>query len=374
MSATKDVGDQGCRATWEESGSPRESKWTPLPEPDASSLALPKTLKFNDRTILDALHQCGKTTLPASVKFALKRLQIQGETGQIAGTDGRQLLIYSGFSFPFSDAVLVPAVPIFGQREFAATKDVRIGKTATHVVVIGPWTIWLLIESEGRFPNVDAVIPRHPEHVLHLEESDRQKAMDFLAPAAKGQVETLSVTVEFGAQPALRLRAGSDNATCEIALDNSRCEGAPTTLVLNRDNLQRGLSLGLRDIRTPSENGPVVFQDKRRTYVVTALVPSQAIPAIRSRATAISRPQQVIPIPQGVHSMASETNGRAASPPGPTPTEALDFMAEAEGLRDAMFDCARRAGRLVALLKQLQKQRRVLETAWSSLKNLRLGS
>ena len=64
--------------------------------------------------------------------------------------------------------------------------------------------------------------------------------------------------------------------------------------------------------------------------------------------------------------MASETNGDGAETP--------DFLAEAEGLRDSLFDVARQATRLVTMLKQLQKQRRVLETAWSSLTNLRLGS
>ena len=69
--------------------------------------------------------------------------------------------------------------------------------------------------------------------------------------------------------------------------------------------------------------------------------------------------------------MPTETNGRA---PEEHSAESLDFMAEAEGLRDALADVARRAARLVGSLKQLQKQRRVLDAAWSSLKNLRLGS
>ncbi|MCE9567035.1 MAG: hypothetical protein K8U57_33955, partial [Planctomycetes bacterium] len=121
---------------------------------------------------------------------------------------------------------------------------------------------------------------------------------------------------------------------------------------------------GLREVRTPSDVGPVVFQDDRRVYVVTALVPSQAIPAVRAPATStVPRRKQVIPITEGVHSMASENNGRATAPPDPpSSTETLDFMSEAEGLREAMFDVARRAGRLVTMLKQLQKQRRVLET------------
>ena len=69
--------------------------------------------------------------------------------------------------------------------------------------------------------------------------------------------------------------------------------------------------------------------------------------------------------------MPPETNGRAN---GHAPEEPLHFMAEAESLRDALAEVARRAARLVNSLKQLQKQRRVMEAAWSSLKQLRLGS
>ena len=58
--------------------------------------------------------------------------------------------------------------------------------------------------------------------------------------------------------------------------------------------------------------------------------------------------------------MPSETNGRGA--PEAAPAEALDFLAEAEALRDALGEVARRSARLVGSLKQLQKQRRVLET------------
>jgi hypothetical protein len=69
--------------------------------------------------------------------------------------------------------------------------------------------------------------------------------------------------------------------------------------------------------------------------------------------------------------MASESNGRSGS--GPTEEAPLDFLAEAEGLRDALVDLGRRTQRLVQALRHLQKQRRAMETAWTSLKQLRLG-
>ena len=67
-----------------------------------------------------------------------------------------------------------------------------------------------------------------------------------------------------------------------------------------------------------------------------------------------TRVEELIPpIPiEGDSTVPPETDGRAN---GHAPEEPLHFMAEAESLRDALADVARRAARLVASLKQLQK-------------------
>ena len=61
------------------------------------------------------------------------------------------------------------------------------------------------------------------------------------------------------------------------------------------------------------------------------------------------------------------------SPEAPQSNDLLDPLVEAEGLRVALAEVARRVGRLVASLRHLQRQRRALHTAWSSLKQLGLG-
>jgi hypothetical protein len=68
-----------------------------------------------------------------------------------------------------------------------------------------------------------------------------------------------------------------------------------------------------------------------------------------------------------------------AQPNGPPPTDpgaaedVLGPLAEAEALRAALAEAARRVGRLMTSLRQFQKQRRALQAAWASLKHLRLG-
>ena len=108
-------------------------------------------------SFLAALHEAGRTAARDESRYALTRVQLQGKAGQILGTDGKQALIQGGWTFPFTDNILVPAIPMFGMKDVAAQADVRIGKTATHLVVTaGPWTVWLLIDAEGRFPDVAA--------------------------------------------------------------------------------------------------------------------------------------------------------------------------------------------------------------------------
>ena len=69
--------------------------------------------------------------------------------------------------------------------------------------------------------------------------------------------------------------------------------------------------------------------------------------------------------------MPPERNGQAL--PEPPPDDILDPMAEAEALRLALVEAARRVGRLITSLRQLQKQRRALHAAWSNLRHLSLG-
>ena len=47
----------------------------------------------------------------------MHRLLLHGGSGEVAATDGQQLLVHGGFNFGWTDEVLVPAVPVFGGKE-----------------------------------------------------------------------------------------------------------------------------------------------------------------------------------------------------------------------------------------------------------------
>src|SRR5262249_32158087 len=72
----------------------------------------------------------------------------------------RQLLVQSGFQFPWDDDVLVFAAKVFQSAEFESASSVHIGRTEKHVAIqIGTWTVHLAIEDKRRFPETNHVIP-----------------------------------------------------------------------------------------------------------------------------------------------------------------------------------------------------------------------
>src|SRR5207244_632937 len=65
------------------------------------------------------------------------------------------------FQFGFEEEVLVPRSLTFGCAELGQADAVEIGRTDTHVALrVGPWTIFLKIDKDGRYPDFESIIPR----------------------------------------------------------------------------------------------------------------------------------------------------------------------------------------------------------------------
>jgi tetratricopeptide (TPR) repeat protein len=55
-----------------------------------------------------ALADASQITDPESSRYALGCIQLQGTSGKMAATDGRQILLQSGFTFPWQEDLLLP--------------------------------------------------------------------------------------------------------------------------------------------------------------------------------------------------------------------------------------------------------------------------
>src|SRR5262249_7723270 len=207
----------------------------------------------------------------------------------VVGTDGKQLFVQSGFTLPWDDNVLVPRVPAFGCRELANSGPVSVGRTKTHVAIrAGPWAVLLSIDSTGRYPNAEDVIPRPRANATRLQVSpdDAARLIDVLPELPGREEENSPVTLSLDQPPIVTAREEQHGAVQKVVLTGSTISGPSRQLVMDRRYLRRALQLGFREIQVHGDQ-PVACRDERRIYLWMPLTGQQAVPPAT---TALSAP------------------------------------------------------------------------------------
>jgi hypothetical protein len=352
---------------------PRSAGFTP-PGPDPVPCP---DVKVNDLApmpdgFLQALDDACRAAARESVRFALSRVQLRGQAGQVAASDGKQLLVQGGFAFPFAEDLLVPALPAFGARELAGAAPARLGRAGGRVVVqAGPWSFELAVDATGRFPDVQGVFPRGTAATtLVLDDADASYLPGVLPGLPGGEKGPNPVTLDLDGGAAARAQA--EERCVEVLLRGARVTGPPLRVSLDRKYLYRALHLGFRTFEFHGADKPVVARDGGRLFALAPLDPKSALPpspdALRIT-TDGSAPATPNAAPERKAAMTPPTpNGRE-----PEPAEPADPLAEAEALRAALQEALGHAARLVASLRHFRRQRRSVENALASLKALHFG-
>lgn len=214
------------------------------------------------------------------VRLPLDHLQFRGGSGEIHATDGRQALIQSGFSFPFKEDILVPAIAAFGCAELPRG-PVVLGKTDTRMGIrVGPWTFLLSLERQRRYPDVAGVIP-----------SARQTVTTWTVPANDGAflAKTLPrlpgkddddapVTIDLNGHAAIRVRPEGQEQITEVIVSGSKIAGPPVRFRSNRHFIERALALGIGQFQIVNADTPVVAGDDYRTYIWMLLDKARCVP------------------------------------------------------------------------------------------------
>ena len=116
-------------AQWREKGTPQLLAIRYPSQKDIPVFAgLPATFASNGPEFLTALAEASEVTDRESTRYALGCLQLRGKPGSIVATDGRQLLVQRGFTFPWEDDVLVPSSRLFGCHDLPQGQPVLIGR------------------------------------------------------------------------------------------------------------------------------------------------------------------------------------------------------------------------------------------------------
>jgi hypothetical protein len=337
---------------------------------------LPRQFTPQPPEFLTALDEAARTAARDTARYSLLRVQLRGKNGSVVGTDGKQLFVQSGFTLPWDDNILVPRVAAFGCRELAGAGPVSVGRTKTHVAVrAGPWRVLLSIDSTGRYPNAEDVIPRSRANTTRLQVSpeDADRLIDVLPELPGREEENSPITLHLEQPPIVTARDAQHGAVQKAVLTGSTVLGPSRQLVMDRRYLRRALQLGFREIQVNGDR-PVVCRDERRIYVWMPLTGQQAVqptanalPAPATQPEPLPSPERSIDPMPGPHSNGQgPPEGRDGNPPP------LDPIAEAETLRGLLHEAASRSNRLVAALKAQRRQTRAVQQTLASLRQLQL--
>jgi len=376
---------------WSDRQIPQRREYDSDPSDDLPGFpALPEHFAANPPSLWSALADAVRSANRSRSRFALDCLELRGQSGQIAATDGRQALVQTGFAFPWTEDVLIPALPVLGCPELFCGEPFSIGRTEEWVTLVsGPWSIALRIEKEARFPDISGIIPAQSalRARIHLMESDAVFLTTALPRLPAPDALHRPVTVELNGHVALRGRAIGDAPPTELRLSRSRPEGEPLRVQMNREFLARALQLGFREIGFTGTASPALCHDGTRQFVWALLEPEGAIsadpeavliesPRTGEKASSVSPPKKEA----GPHrARLSRSHGRrhdttassSAVHEKPLSNDAPpDPLEVANSLKEQLRSVLGQVNRLAGALKQQRRQRRLVRSTLASLRQL----
>lgn len=366
-----------------------------------------------DRRFLAAMAEASETTTKDSLRFALDCIRLRGCDGQIAASDGYQALLQTGFSFPWSDEILVTSSQALQSPDVRDAPQVEIGRSDDWFFLrLNRQTLALRIETTRRFPNMDQQIPsdRSVGTTLKLSCGDATFLEKFLSRLPGAAASHSPVTVDMNGVVAIRATDEDNLNPVELVLDHSRRDGDELRVQTDRTYLSRAVRLGFRDLCLSHSQTPAFCRDASRIYLWALLSGDDAIPAddamprIHSAlhtsnvpkpdpsASSNSKPER-----PSAHMTNNTTNNTAFSQtpstrsssvrkpvretlsPSSAEAEAASRntdepprspLAQAEIVRDSLTQALADVRDLITAIKRSQKQNRLVETTLRSLKQL----
>jgi hypothetical protein len=374
------------RARWTDGEVPCSSELeTVVPESLPELPTEPEYFTEVGPEFLAALTEATLTAARDGARFSLSHILLRGCYGQVIATDGRQLLVQGGFAFPFSEDLLVPALPAFGCRELRSEEKVSIGHTDTHVALhIGPWTLFLATDTKARYPDTASVIPKADGKVSRLQLSEEDAG--FLSRALlklPGKEEDLApVTLDLGEQVVVRARAEGSQESSELILARSHCLGPAVRVAVDRRYLVRLVRLGFREVQLNGPTRPLLCQDERRLYLFmplddkAALPPQENVFRIASDNLTTDPPtpkpqteRRITPVPRpDPPANGHSANGHPTTADPDRIPSLEELSRELDTLRASLAEIAGRLAYLASHLKRHGRRGKVIEAALLRLK------
>jgi hypothetical protein len=260
------------RATWTSQGEPLVIDFD-TSNPDslpASPGPVPNAARVGPG-FLRALRDSSDTVGQDGGLLDQDRILLRRRDGAVIATDGRQLLVQTGFAFPWQQDWLIPALPVWGSRELAGNEPVKLLLEGEHITLqTGPWLFHLKCEQADRYPDIDQVVPSGAVSCLQIDAEDSSRCLRAL-PRLSGCSPPRSVTLDLGSPVAIRAEDAQGRIE-EVTLARSKVSGPALLVVTDRRYLIRALRLGFLEILVAQPDRPLLCRDATRCYAWAPLV------------------------------------------------------------------------------------------------------
>jgi hypothetical protein len=256
-------------------------------------------------------------------------------------------------------------------------------------LAVGPWSIWLLVAVDGRFPKVEETVrpTAKADNRCRFAPADADFLLLALAELPCDEAENDSLTIDLNGQVVMRGKSAKDAKPTELVMRNSTHDGQPRSYCTSREYLLRALRLGLRELALFGET-TFQAQDAGRTLIWVPLSQEAAIPprpdAIRIESQPASvgkstpktrRKKPATPVTQAtsspenhkpaIDSVHTKRRGARRTPPTLSCLSPLD---QVKMLRESLLDVLAKNNELLRTLKRQQKQSKVVAATLASLK------
>jgi len=377
-------GPETIRARWIDNGIPQQHDLLALAVDGLPVMpAGPKQFTPMPAALLPALHEASISTIHTPNKYALNRIQLKGRAGQVIGSDSRQLLVQGGFTFPFTEDLLIPRSGLFNLPALLNESEVALGRTETHLALrVGNWSFTWLIDAKGRFPDAACLIPK-PSAAKTRFELDPQDA-EFFVRVLGRRLQTsddLNLTLDLGESACFRFKRGTQ--VVEIALPRSRVDGAAVRVHVDVRQVLRAIEQRFAKFEVSGAGKPYLARADDRLFLAMPLNESLCVlphadavrmsPLDQALVPVRKKVARMLPAERPVVTTSTEVTPVTSVVVGTSPIESdepFDVFNEATALADAVARAALHAGRVLGYLRGLYRQPQVSQFVRQSFHSL----
>jgi len=199
----------------------------------------------------------------SSMRYALDCIELDGQFGTIAATDGRHMVRFDGFVFPWQpERVLFRRNRLFKLKELSGMGEVRLGvRNDTLNIAVGQWHFEIPIERAVKFPTVAQVIPdrQRSTNRVRLDPKDCASLATCLSQLPGNEDDKQPVLIDLNGHVAIVGKSNTaDQATVCLELDRSLHIGPDYRVAISRQDLSQAVKLGVDSLFFFGKGVPVL--------------------------------------------------------------------------------------------------------------------